>query len=508
MELIEQLFKGTNDYINIREIGQSKEDRKQHFFKLKDFQAYDPPQDKNIYFGVFGRPGRDGTAKGCNDTRVLWCDYDNFSGTGGIHTRVEEVERRVAAARLPKPSILVSSGNGIHSYWLLNSRASHGVVEVNRAIAQATDGDMGATDKARILRLPDTNNVKDISNPLRCEIVQADYSMTYDLSDFKEILRDNIGQAKQEPTRAAEEPTNALIEAINPDRPCIAAILKGVPEGERNFALGRLTKWLQVKGYTKARARDIIISWNKLNRPPEEDTKLLDDFIQYWKGDYLLLGCSHKNPQLQQLLNKYCNRAECQFTMAIGNIKLENSIPYNNRLLSDLYKLTGNDLIIYGLLVRHKEGLSTSLLVDKLTSRALKKPCMSNGTRIKSINTLQAKGFIEVIEGIQNRGIENIYKAIPQGNYGLGYTIMSNGAINGAIDRRVTSGELRLYVLLLKYAFGKGSCYPSLTTLAKELRNNPSNVSALLKGLEENDYIKRVYKVFNGVEKLDIRLLI
>ncbi len=72
----------------------------------------------------------------------------------------------------------------------------------------------------------------------------------------------------------------------------------------------------------------------------------------------------------------------------------------------------------------------------------------------------------------------------------------------------MTSAEFKLYVLLLKYAFNKGSCYPSLNTMAKELRTTSSNVSIQLKRLEKSDYIKRIYKVFNGNEKLDIRLLV
>lgn len=508
MEFMQELFKDTKDFIDIREVGETKADTRQYFFNLEELGAYDPPLDKNIYYGVFGRVGRNGTAKGCNTTKVLWCDYDEGMKDLTVSERIEEVGQRLRAAELPEPSILVSSGNGIHSYWLLSKRASNSIVEVNRAIARATNGDIKATDKARILRVPGTRNVKDKNNPLKCEILQADYSKTYDLSDFKEVLEDNIGDVKQKPLQANPEPTNEFLDNINVDRPCISGILKGVPGGERNFALGRLTKWLQVKGYTKEKAKQIIIKWNMLNDPPEEQSKLLNDFMQYWKGDYLLLGCSFKNPELQQLLYKYCNRPECKFSMAIGNIKLENSIPYNNRLINDLSKVSGNDLIVYGLLVRHTEGLTTSLLIEKLTARATGKTCMSNGTRIKSLDTLRKNGFVEIKKGIQNRRIENLYKAIPQGNYGLGFTLTSNGAINGAIDKRITPGELKLYVLLLRYAFNKGSCYPSLNTMAKELRTTSSNISHLLNRLEKNDYIKRQYKSFDGVEKLDIRLLV
>lgn len=501
-QFIKELAKGTNDYIEIREID-LEGNTKQHFLKPEDLKDYRPPMDKNIYFGVYSRFRKDGKAQSCNTTKALWVDYDAGMEGLTVYERVKKVQSNIKVAGLPKPSVLVSSGNGIHAYWILKERQQE-VQEILKAMALATNGDMRATDKARIMRLPNTLNVKDINRPLKCEIVQADYSLIYDLEDIKAALGGYIGQAKEKPLQVKPEPTQLNIKA---DRSCIDAILKGVPEGERNFALGRLTKWLQLKGYTKKQAGQTVLKWNKLNSPPENEVKLLKDFNYYWHGDYKLLGCMIDNPELQQILYKYCNRPECKFTMAIGNIELDNTIKYNNRLLKDLYKLTGNDLIIYGLLMRHKEGLSTRLLVEKLTSRATGKPCMSRPTRLKSLETLEKLGFIEVIEGNRRAGKENLYKARPQGTYGLGYTLVSNGAISGAIDGRVTAGELRLYVLLLKYAYQKGSCYPSLDTLAKELSSDKSRISKQLKKLEKSDYIKRERVFINGVESLSIRLL-
>lgn len=497
MKFIEEIFKGTNDYIEIREIDREGEAR-QHFIKQDDIKDYNPPLDKNVYYGVYSRQKKDGKAKSCNTTKVLWVDYDDMADmTPG--QRVEEVKERIRGANIPEPSIIVNSGNGVHAYWLLDSRAGDGALLVIKEIAKVTNGDIRATDKARIMRLPNTLNVK--GEPIRCEIVQAYYNKVYNLEEIGDLL----GLKVEKPQSETKEIGSLNIAA---DRPCINGMLKGVPEGERNFALGRITKWLQIKGYTQNQAKGIIIKWNKLNSPPEGEKKLLNDFYLYWKEEYKLLGCSLKNPELQQILYKYCNRPDCSFTMAIGNIELDNTVRYNNRLLNQLYDLSGNDLIIYGLLMRHKEGLITSLLIEKLTSRATKKECMSKPTRINCLDTLRKKGFIEVIEGNKREGKENLYKAIPQGTYGLGYTLITNGAVNGAIDKRVTAGEFKLYILLLKYAFGKGSCYPSLETMAKDIRTTPNNISMLLSRLEKADYIKRVYKAFNGVEKLDIRLLV
>ena len=118
-----------------------------------------------------------------------------------------------------------------------------------RIIADITDADIKATDKARIMRLPGTLNFKDRERPLECKILQADYSLIYDYRLFEELLKDYIGQASERPLKAKLELAKSIIDEIKADRPCIEKIIKGVSKGERNFALGRLTKWLQVKGF-------------------------------------------------------------------------------------------------------------------------------------------------------------------------------------------------------------------------------------------------------------------
>lgn len=492
-EFIKTLFNSTNNLIEIREIPY----KKNRFYTVNEIETYDPPSDKDIYFGVFTRKTKvNGKADNCQDTKVLWVDYDGFKNLT-VEQKLIKVKGRLINANIPKPSIYVNSGHGIHAYWLLSERAGEEAVIISKAIARKTNADIRTSEKARVMRLPGTYNNKNKSDPVKCEIISADYDLIYDIGTFKHLFIDVKGVSK------TDTPLT-----ITGDRPCITEMLSGVPEGERNFALGRITKWLQLKGYTKIQAREIIKQWNKLNDPPEEESKVTTDFENYWHGNYKLLGCLQKNPDLQQILYKYCNRPECNFAMAIGHIELDNTIKYNNRLLNDFSCITGNDLLIYGLLVRHLEGLTTSLLTEKLTSRALKKPCMTKKTMLKSIDNLNALGFVEIVTGNRRLGKENLYKALLQGTYGLGYTLATNGAINGCIDKRITPGMFRLYVLLLKYAFGKGSCYPSLSTMSKELRTSIYNISMQLNKLEKSDYIKRSYSVIKGVEKLDIKLLV
>jgi len=507
-DFLYQLFRDSADYVEIREIG--AQGTRQYFLTLDELTTYSPPTTKNIYFGVYSRARHSGKTQDCLTTGTIWADYDTGMEDLSVMERVAKVKAKLKAVGMPEPSVMISSGNGIHVYWLLQQRAGDEALAIVKALAVATGSDPRATDKARIMRLPGTWNVKDPANPLQCELLYADYSKRYTLDELGQALEPFISQDIHSPTEPQERASKRKTEAlgVTADRPCIEAILQGVPAGERNFALGRLTKWLQVKGLARERAMKTILNWNRLNRPPEEERKLLSAFHGYWYGDYKLLGCRIDEPLSQQLIAKYCNRSDCDFLATIGNIELHNASKYNNRLLNHLHALTGNDLIVYGLLVRHSEGLTTSQLTDKLTSRATGEPCMSNKTMRGSIDTLSRLGYVEITAGNRRAGKEHFYKAIPQGTYGLGYTLVSNGAITGAIAKQVTPGELRLYVLLLTYAYNKGSCYPSLATMAKELRTTPQNINYLMRGLEAADYVKREYVAINGTESLNIRLLI
>jgi hypothetical protein len=68
----------------------------------------------NAFFGVcprFGPNGQFDLSWQIRRVRVLWADLD--------HCTVEEALRRCEQAGLPRPTVVVSSGNGVHLYWAL-----------------------------------------------------------------------------------------------------------------------------------------------------------------------------------------------------------------------------------------------------------------------------------------------------------------------------------------------------------------------------------------------------
>ena len=223
-EFISAVFDGAEGYINIREIA----DKARNAFWQVGAE-FEIRQDTNVYFGVFARSGRSGKTQACTTTGALWADFDGVT--------MAEVRERIARAGLPGPSVWIDSGHGIHTYWLLNSRAGEEAVAVVKAIAKATGADSRPAHKAAVMRLPGSMNVK--GEPVPCRIIEAHWAR-HDIANFEKLLR--VEQQRRF--------CRAVPELLESNMACIRAAAYGVPEGHRNFWLGRITKFLQRAGHT------------------------------------------------------------------------------------------------------------------------------------------------------------------------------------------------------------------------------------------------------------------
>ena len=190
----------------------------------------------NLFIGVCPRRGGNGRydlAWQIRTVRALWADIDHIS--------VEEALDRIARSKLPEPSIVVNSGNGVHIYWLLDEpyviddagdpppveiewvetpdgrsmprkyikedgervyleqrshatrlspKAMH-IQDVLAGVAQACGGDH-TIDLSRLLRLPGTYNRKDERNgkePIPTVLVTCDPTKRYPLSVFEPLAK-------------------------------------------------------------------------------------------------------------------------------------------------------------------------------------------------------------------------------------------------------------------------------------------------------------------------------
>ena len=205
----------------------------------------------NIFFGVcprFGGGGHYDKAWQIRTVRCLWSDVDG--------TDPETVESRCGAAGLPRPSVVVRSGNGVHVYWLLGepwvvddageppalfrekydpkkkqrpyikqdgeavfltaatrpvmSEKALFVQDIVAGIAQKIGGDH-THDLSRILRVPGTLNRKDERNklsPKPCVMERCEIGEVFAIDDFR-----HFGEASK-PARERK-----AIRQIEPPKP-------------------------------------------------------------------------------------------------------------------------------------------------------------------------------------------------------------------------------------------------------------------------------------------------
>jgi hypothetical protein len=477
--------------IEIREFNQEGHVNRLWFKDISELVDYNFSDDKDIYFGVARRRNTtSGKAENLSQVHCLWADFDDIT--------LDEVKFKIQSTTIPKPSVFINSGHGIHTYWFLEEPvAAKDVTPFLKYISKATGADSRAAEPARIMRLPYTYNNK--FDPILCEIKEFNEYDRYSLKSLQKRFNLNIDSHKESNTDRVRG-----IKMPNADRNCINSILKGVSRGERNWAQGRLTKWLQMKGYSKQRALDIVLAWNHLNTPPEKTVKIKNDFYFYWKEDYKLLGCSIPDPDLQEMLSHHCDRYNCPIKGSLDSLELDNYIKINNRLFAKYKDITGYELIIYSVLLAEKDGLNTTQIKKEITHKG--KQCMSRQRISKGIKKLES---MDLIITKKRKGKATFCKAKNQGTYGMGYTLVNNGVINGAIYQAIRPSQLKVYLLLLKYSFNKGSAFPSTLTLSDKLNIKRQTVSDHIKALEDARYLKRRYDYNEqGAETLTCILLV
>ncbi|TWU62367.1 hypothetical protein V7x_40960 [Crateriforma conspicua] len=161
----------------------------------------------NIYFGVNPRVERQGSKRAIHCCRSVWVDLDDLS--------IDEAKRRWSGV-LPEPSMMISSGHGIHAYWKLTEPVDVQSDDSRRcfeSMLKSLYAELGADstqDVSRLLRLPGLDNVK--STPIPCELIHSG-GPTVPLSTFNRWFAagDSRAAAESSPTvlEKATLPTTA-----------------------------------------------------------------------------------------------------------------------------------------------------------------------------------------------------------------------------------------------------------------------------------------------------------
>lgn len=174
-------------------------------------------KQQDTYVGVLPRVKRSGRGEAVEVGHLVWVDLDDA-----------EAVQAADAFPIP-PSMKLSSGNGEHRYWVLDSPTPAAeIVEANRRLANHLGGDLAATDRARIMRAPSTLNHKDPDKPRPCRVLST-VTETYPLPD---LLAEVAPLPPKQPVRRkplASGSADDVLKRVPP--PTYFAALAGVEVG-------------------------------------------------------------------------------------------------------------------------------------------------------------------------------------------------------------------------------------------------------------------------------------
>jgi len=174
---LQALFAGCAGFLELRHLPADGE-ASQQFRPLGDdldwVHRWSPEGRVDVYFGVYPRTRSAGVADAiASQVSCLFCDLDD--GRAGLPQALA-------------PTITVDSGTPghVHCYWRLARPVAVADAEsANRALARALGGDVNATDRARVLRLPGTINSK---TGREAVVTHHDPGATYRLEDFASLI--------------------------------------------------------------------------------------------------------------------------------------------------------------------------------------------------------------------------------------------------------------------------------------------------------------------------------
>jgi hypothetical protein len=167
--------------------------------------------------------------------------------------------RDIAKCNLP-PSIIVSSGHGLHCYWLLREpldlqdaddvRLAYDLLQ---RLAAVMHGDAGVAEPARIMRVPRSLNLKNPEAPITVEIEWLNAEQRYNPGDLLNLL--------------------PRVETVAPSP--ISDRSETISDGSRNARLHRIGRGLHAKGVGVDGIRTSLAAINGAQcRPPLDEQEI------------------------------------------------------------------------------------------------------------------------------------------------------------------------------------------------------------------------------------------
>lgn len=403
----------------------------EHYKNIDDtVEAILKPQNHyyNVYFNLATTNGlgRDREAQ-----KVRYCLAFDFDKKDlGEQCNIYYIQEQFKKNSLYYHAI-VDSGNGYHFYIFIEPTKNIDLVEkVNKILANRLGADINATLSTQLLRVPCTFNIK--KERKKVNLVHIDEN-----PKRKSIEYFNRQYLQEKPLEG--EGNNYIVNNTNIP-PCMLKIIAdGSNEGNRHNDLYKLVKTLQNRNKTEPQILEVLKSWNNKSNPPLSENDLKNSIKGALKSIagilYSCNGCASSKECFNTVYSDF-NHTEFDnlITLTESHTKYLKS---SNRKGAKI--MTGNDLLVYGILKNHSDGLYREEIEEVLTYK--KTVALSKPTLTKTLQSLEENKFITV----EKIGKRKFYKLnTVRSKEECKYSV-SIGATYNTIRGIISTEELRLY---------------------------------------------------------------
>lgn len=315
-DFAEHLYKNDLDgYVQLLQIERNGEKKKIKIFNTKSDGIKEIIEEKENETDVFITPNTmyipQRNSNNIRQFRALYVDIDDIENDQlYVGYQVMELAEK---GDIPKPSMIVNSGRGLHIYWRIQN-APYSAIYTWQNIEDMLiyrlkhlGADSRATDSSRVLRLPNTINSK---NNEMAYIMYIDNSIEYSMFDLKENY---LNKHKKNEIHKAKKNNSKLINNLffnsyslhmtrSRDILKLCELRKYDLKGHRNMILHCYAYWQGIYIRDKEELSKVVNQLNSMFKQPLNDSevrailrsvpKAIDKFIDYEQG--LIVGKQKK----------------------------------------------------------------------------------------------------------------------------------------------------------------------------------------------------------------------
>lgn len=403
---------------------------------------------------------------------------------------------------------IVDSGNGYHVYLMIKKTDDlKKVDEVTKAIGAKLGADPKAMLPTQVLRVPITFNCKN-DKAKQVNIIYMFDKNTVNPYDVHKLY-DKYCKTKTDIETGKPDITIKYVLNKSVFPPCIASMVKGVTDGDRNFALKRIISFLKLYRYSRSESWNVVKEWNYRNSPPMSDNELEYQFNYIWEKDYNCFGCITNDAQIQAQIIQYCDKESCkskskdEILFVEGEtIQMEYKIckKLEPQKKANVLQLKGNHLLLLSVLKNNPEGRYTNEIIERLTYKG--KCCISITTLNKILNELADNGYIDKTQGNKRKSEKDFYKMNNIKCDEINKFNMSYFTVLGVIKENISAEDFKVYCYL-RYRLSKGLNVIQ-DKLADELGVTQQAISIHIQNLLREKYLELKDIDYSGVFNANI----